>query len=63
MLGTTNYCYTQNIKALGEEDFFTFSYSKSKGDDDPPGQANFIPQEHDWQDLCRIPLIIATYKI
>ena len=45
MLGTTNYCYTQNIKALGlmvsrEEDFFTFSFCKSTGDDDPHGVAN-----------------------
>ena len=37
MLGTTNYCYTQKIKALdlmvSEEDFFMFSYCKSMGDD------------------------------
>ena len=40
MLGTTNYCYTQNIKALDlmaaeKKIFFTFSYCKSTGDDDP----------------------------
>ena len=59
MLGATNNCYTQDIKILdlmvSEEDFFTFSYYKSTGDDDP--------REHDWQDLCRVPLIIATHKI
>ena len=40
MLGTTNYCYTQNIKALdlmvSENKFlFTFSFCKSTGDDEP----------------------------
>ena len=49
MLGTTNYCYTQNIKALDlmvfrEEDFLTFSYCKSTGDDDPRGVANLDPR-------------------
>ena len=28
-----------------------------------PGLGQFRPQEHDWQDLCRVPLIIATHKI
>ena len=28
-----------------------------------PGRGLFRPQEHDWQDLCRVPLIIATHKI
>ena len=44
MLGTTNYYYTQNIKALdlmvSEK---TFSYCKSTGDDDPRGVANLEP--------------------
>ena len=45
MLGTTNYCYTQNIKGLDlmvseKKIFFTFSYRKSTGDDDPQGVAN-----------------------
>ena len=48
MLGTTNYCYTQNIKALdlmvSEKIFFTFSYCKSTGDDDPRGVANLDPR-------------------
>ena len=40
MLGTTNCCYTQNIKALDlmvseKKIFFTFSYYKSTGVDDP----------------------------
>ena len=60
--------YTQNIKALDlmvseKKIFFTFSYCKSTGDDDPRGVANLDPQEHDWQDLCRVPLIIATHKL
>ena len=45
MLGTTNYCYTQNIIALDlmvseKKIFYTFSYCKSAGDDDPRGVAN-----------------------
>ena len=48
MLGTTNYCYTQNIKALdlmvAEEDFFMFTYCKSTGGDDPQGVANLDPR-------------------
>ena len=46
MLGTTNYCYTQNIEALAfrEEDFFTFSYCKSTGDDEPRSVANLDPR-------------------
>ena len=45
MLGTTNYCHTQNIIALDlmvseKKIFFTFSYCKSMGDDDPRGVAN-----------------------
>ena len=30
---------------------------------DPPGCGQLGPQGHDWQDLCRVPLIIATHKI
>ena len=30
-------------------------------DDPPPGRGQFIPQRHDWQDLCRVPLNIATH--
>ena len=48
MLSTTNYCYTQNIKALGlmvfREDIFTLSYCKSTGDDEPRGVANLDPR-------------------
>ena len=49
MLGTTNYCYTQNIKALDlmvseKKIFFTLSYCKSTGDDDPQGEANLDPR-------------------
>ena len=28
-----------------------------------PGAGPFLPQGHDWQDLYRGPLNIATYKI
>ena len=33
---------------------------KLNSDDDPPGRGQFRPQGHDWQDLCRVPLNIAT---
>ena len=29
----------------------------------PPGRGPYGPQGHDWQDLYRGPLNIATYKI
>ena len=48
MLGTTSYCYTQNIKALdlmvSEKRIFSFSYCKSTGDDDPRGVSNLNPR-------------------
>ena len=51
MLGTTNYCYTQNIniKALDlmvseKKIFFTFSYCKFTGDDDARSVANLDPR-------------------
>ena len=31
------------------------------GDDDPRDVANLDPRGHDWQDLCRVPLNIATH--
>ena len=48
MLGTTNYCYTQNIKALG---LMVFSFYKSMEANDPTGRGQLGPQGHDWQDL------------
>ena len=59
MLGTTNYCYTQNIKALDlmvskKKIFFLFSYCKSEGDDDPLGVANLDPR-------CMIGRIYVGY--
>ena len=44
MLGSTNYCYTQNINGFREEFFYMFSYCKSTGDDDPQGVANLDPR-------------------
>ena len=49
MLGTTNYCYTQNIKALDimvseKKIFFTFSYCKSTETMMTPGVANLDPR-------------------
>ena len=49
MLGTTYYCYTQNIKALDlmvseKKIFFIFSYCMTMGDDDPRGVANLDPR-------------------
>ena len=59
MLGSTDYCYTQNIKALdlmvsGKKIFFTFSNCKSAGDDDPRGVANLDPR-------CMIGRIYVGY--
>ena len=49
---------------IGEKYFFLcFSHCKSMGANDPPGRGHFLPQVHDWQDLYRGPLTIATYKI
>ena len=63
--GITKHCYTQNIKALGlmvseKNIYLWFSYCTSFGANDP-GCSQFGPQGHDWQDLCSVPLNIATY--
>ena len=50
MLGTTNYCYTQNIKALNlmvseKKIFLRFPIDcKSTGDDDTRGVVNLLPR-------------------
>ena len=49
MLGTTNYCYTQNIKPLilmvsEKKIIYVFLNCKSTGDDDPRGMANLDPK-------------------
>ena len=46
-----------------EEFFKSFSHYKSMGVHEPLGRGQFGPQGLDWQDLCRGPLNIATYKI
>ena len=33
---------------------------KQNSDDDPRGRGQFRLKGHDWQDLCRVPLNIAT---
>ena len=43
--------------------FLFFSHYKSIGVHDPLGRGQFGPQGLVWQDLCRGPLNIATYKI
>ena len=43
--------------------FLSFSHYKSMGVHDPLGCGQFGPQGLDWQDVCRGPLNIATYKI
>ena len=57
MLGTTNYCYTKNIKALdlmvSEKKIFLRFPIVSLREMMTPGR--------DWQDLCRVPLNIATH--
>ena len=46
-----------------EEDFLSFSHYKSMGLHDPLGRGLFGPRGLDWQDLCRRPLNIASYKV
>ena len=43
--------------------FLSFFHYKSMGVHDPLGCGQFGPQGLDWQDLCRGPLSIATYKM
>ena len=43
--------------------FLSFSHYKSMGVHDPQRRGQFGPQGLVWQDLCRGPLNIATYKI
>ena len=43
--------------------FFSFSHYMSIGVHDPMGRGQFAPQGLDWQDLCKEPLNIASYKI
>ena len=41
--------------------FYVFSYYKSMEANDPSGRGQLGPQGHDWQDLWRVPLNVATY--
>ena len=52
--GITKHCYTQNIKS------YVFP-SVSLWELMTHGRSQFGSQGHDWQDLCRVPLSIATY--
>ena len=65
--GLTKHCFTQNIKALGlmvsEKIFFTFFPIRSLWRQMTPGRGHLGPQGHDWQDLRRVPLNVATYYI
>ena len=48
---------------VSEKDFLKFFiHCKSMGANDP-GDGQFGPKGHDWQDLCRGPLSIAIYEI
>ena len=66
MLGTTNYCYTQNIKALdlmvSEKKIFLCFPIVSLREMRTPGVANLDPKSMIGR-ICRVPLIIATHKI
>ena len=66
MLGTTNYCYTQNIKThdlmVSEKIFLRFPIVSLRKMMTPRAWLIKTP-EHDRKDLCRVPLIIATHKI
>ena len=63
--------YDTNIDLVNDNVYTKFSLNRSlhfqnieqklNSDDDPPGRGQFRPQGHDWQDLCRVPLNIATH--
>ena len=59
----TKHCYTQNIKALhllvSAKIFLNFPIV-ILWELMSPGCSQFGPQGHNWQDLCRVPLNIAT---
>ena len=68
--------YNTNIDLVNEKVHTKFGLNRSicfqdivqklNSDDDPPpspGRGQFRPQGHDWQDLCRVPLNIATHLI
>ena len=64
--GLTKHCSTQNIKLWASwfqrrRFFYVFSYYKSMEANDPPGRGQLGPQGHDWQDLLRVLLNVATY--
>ena len=66
MLGTTNYCNTQNIKALdlmvSEKEIFLPFPIVSLREIMTPGRGLFRPKEHDWKDLCRVTLLLLHTK-
>ena len=63
--------YDTNIDLVNDNVYTKFGLNRSirfqnieqklNSDDDPPGRGQFRPQGHDWQDLCRVPLNIATH--
>ena len=66
--GLTKHCFTQNIKALGlmvsEKKILLRFYPIIclwRPMTPPPGRGQLGPQGHDWQDLLRVPLNVATY--
>ena len=60
IMGITKHCFTQNVKALG---LMVVEKKKNSMGGNAQGHGQFEPQRHDWQDLCMIPLNIATYQI
>ena len=64
--GLTKHCFAQNIKALGlmvseTKIFVTFFPIINLWRPITPGCGPIGPQGHDWQDLRRVPLNVATY--
>ena len=63
--------YDTNIDVVNDNVYTKFGHNRSirfqdieqklNSDDDPLGRCQFRPQGHDWQDLCRVPLYIATH--
>ena len=65
--------YDTNIDLANDNVYTQFGLNRSirfqdieqkiNSDDDPPGRGQFRPQGHDWQDLRRVPLKIATHLV
>ena len=55
--------YDTNIDLVNDNVYTKFGLNRSIHfqDIEPPGRGQFRPQGHNWQELCRVPLNIATH--